>query len=104
MTLPTVTGVVAVAVADAIHDELDQMGAFDASPGMAAVAYDLAVAFDSASDAPTSKAVVARELSAVMVKLRALATPAGKGGALDELNRRREERLAQRRERAAEDG
>ena len=95
MTLRTVTGVVAVAVADAIRDEIDKLGAAAIAPGLAAIALDLAAAIDS-TDAPTSKAVVARELSGLMVKLRALANPTAGRGTVDELKRKR----AARRERA----
>ncbi len=92
-----------MSAADEIRAELDQLNADDTAPGMAAVAHELARAFDE-TDAPTSKAVVAREISALMTKLHALSKPSGKGGALDDLTRKREERLAKRREQPAEDG
>lgn len=79
--------------ADAIRDELAQMNAEAVAPGLAAVASGLADAFDRAADAPTSQAVVARELSNLMARLRVLAVPTGKGGQLDDLKRRREKRL-----------
>lgn len=82
-------------VADAIRAELDSLGAEEIAPGLAAVALDLAAAIDS-TDAPTSKAVVARELSGLMVKLRALANPTAGRGTVDELKRKR----AARRDRA----
>jgi hypothetical protein len=94
--------VVIMGTADRIREELDQLNADDASPGMAAIAYELAKAMDS-TDAPTSKAVVARELSALMTKLHALSKPVGKGGALDDLTRKREKRLAEQRKRAGGD-
>lgn len=80
-----------MAVADDIRKELDQLGATAVAPGLTAVALDLAEAIDS-TDAPTSKAVVARELSALMVKLRTLANPSTGRGTVDDLKRKRAER------------
>ena len=80
-----------MAVADDIRSELDQLGAAAIAPGLTAVALDLAKAIDS-TDAPTSKAVVARELSALMIRLRALADPAAGKGELDEIKRKRDAR------------
>lgn len=82
-------------VADEVRAELDLLGAAAVAPGLTAVALDLAAAIDS-TDAPTSKAVVARELSALMVKLRTLANPTTGRGTVDELKRKR----ADRRQRA----
>lgn len=88
-----------MSVADAIRTELDQLGAAAVAPGLTAVALDLAAAIDS-TDAPTSKAVVARELSALMVKLRTLANPTTGRGTVDEIKRKR----AERRERVQRSG
>lgn len=81
------------ATADAIRKELDHMNANEVAPGLAVMAVGLAEAFDRAADAPTSQAVVARELSNLMARLRVLAVPTGAGGKFDELKRRRKERL-----------
>lgn len=58
---------------------------------MVAVAIKLAEALDAltASDAPTSQAVVADKLTTIMVKLRALAPAEVKGDVVDELASRR---------------
>lgn len=80
-----------MATEDLVHAELQQLHAEDVSPGMAAVALDLARALDG-SDAPTAKAVVARELRSIMSDLRKLAPIGEEGDALDELTRKREAR------------
>lgn len=77
--------------ADHVEDELEKLHAYDLSPGMAEIALDLARAFDD-SDAPTAKAVVARELRSIMSDLRKLAPVGEEGDALDDLTRRREAR------------
>ena len=77
--------------ADKIRTEIEQLGVDAISPGMAAVAIELAEAFDN-TDAPTSKAVVARELSAVMKTLRANAAVGEEGDVVDDLAARRAER------------
>lgn len=75
-------------VADEIRAEIEQLGVASVAPGQAALAETLARTFDE-TDAPTSRAVVARELSAVMKTLRALAPPEVKGDVVDELASRR---------------
>ncbi|MBA2951597.1 hypothetical protein [Streptomyces himalayensis] len=80
-----------MSVADKIAAELDDLHADETSPGMAAVALDLAKAID-ASDAPTAKAVVADKLRPIMADLRKLAPVGEEGDALDELTRKREAR------------
>ncbi|MFF2502185.1 hypothetical protein ACFVTY_02130 [Streptomyces sp. NPDC058067] len=80
-----------MSVADMIAAELDDLHADETSPGMAAVALDLAKAID-ASDAPTAKAVVADKLRPIMSDLRKLAPIGEEGDALDELTRKREAR------------
>ncbi|MGW2837317.1 hypothetical protein ACWCWD_06350 [Streptomyces sp. NPDC001493] len=64
------------------------------APGRAAVALKLARALDQIADgdAPTSQAVLADKLDAIMTKLRALAPPATEGDVLDDLAARRAER------------
>lgn len=88
-------------IAEHVQAELDQLGSAAVAPGLTALAIDLAQTVDATTDAPSSKAVVARELSAVMTKLRGLSSTSGKGGALDEITRRREARLKQQADRAA---
>lgn len=76
---------------DEVRAELDELSAYQTSPGLAAVALELAKAFDS-TDAPTSKAVVARELAALMKTVRALAPVKAEGDKLDDLSARRAKR------------
>ncbi|MFI6103172.1 hypothetical protein [Streptomyces sp. NPDC051310] len=91
-------------ISDDVQEELDNLGVTSTAPGMAAIALSLARELDEipAGDAPTSKAVVARELSALLARLRALSGSSGKGGAVDELQRRRKERLAGREQAAGD--
>lgn len=93
---------VIVGTADKIREELDRMNADAVSPGMAAVAIELAKAFDE-TDAATSKAVTARELSAVMTRLRAIAPVQSEGDAVDDITRQREKRREAARQLAAGD-
>ncbi|WP_416983542.1 hypothetical protein [Streptomyces sp. T028] len=83
-------------VADKIAAELEDLHAEETSPGMAAVALDLAKAIDG-TDAPTAKAVAARELRSIMADLRKLAPVQSKGDAVDDITRDREERRARLR-------
>ena len=78
-------------VADEIRAELDKLHVLGVAPGLAQVAVTLAESLDSipVGDAPTSRAVVARELHAVMVRLRGMAPAAEEGDALDDLAARR---------------
>lgn len=80
-----------MSAADKIRQEIEQLGVEAVSPGMAQVAIELADAMDS-TEAPTSKAVVARELSAVMKSLRAIAPVGEEGDVVDDLAARRAER------------
>lgn len=82
--------------ADAIRAELDDLNAHSTTPGLAALAIELAEAFD-ATDAPTSRAVVARELNALMKTVRALAPVGEEGDAVDDLTDRREARKRKQR-------
>jgi hypothetical protein len=82
---------VIVVVADQIEAELHGLNAHSATPGLAALAIELAKAFDS-TDAPTSRAVVARELNALMKTVRALAPVGEEGDVVDDLAARRAER------------
>jgi hypothetical protein len=81
------------AVTDAINAEIDQLRVTDLSPGMAELATSLARSVDEA-DAPTAKAVAARELRAVMADLRKLAPVGEEGDAVDDIARQRERRRA----------
>ncbi|MEU1559504.1 hypothetical protein ABZ504_03160 [Streptomyces mirabilis] len=89
-----------MSVADEIDSELSDLHAHDTSSGMAAVALDLAKAMD-ASDAPTAKAVAARELRSIMSDLRKLAPVGEMGDTVDDIAQQREKRRAAARERAA---
>ncbi|MGP4048773.1 hypothetical protein [Streptomyces sp. 2A115] len=80
-----------MSVADKIATELEDLHADETSPGMAAVARDLAKAIDD-SDAPTAKAVVADKLRTIMADLRKLAPVGEKGDTVDDITRNREER------------
>lgn len=88
------------AVEEATRAELDNLRVEAVSPGLAAVALRLAEALDAipADDAPTSQAVVADKLTAVMTKLRALAPVQEKGDAVDDIARQREKRRADARQ------
>jgi hypothetical protein len=78
--------------ADEIRAELDELNAHQTTPGLAAMAIDLAKAFDACTDAPTSRAVVARELAALMKTVRALAPVKAEGDTVDDLSARRAKR------------
>ncbi|QXE36968.1 hypothetical protein KQY30_24910 [Streptomyces sp. GMY02] len=87
----------------AIRAELERLGAEKSTPGLASLAERLAEALDAipVGDAPTSQAVVARELTAVMTKIRALAPVESKGDAVDDIAEQRKKRRAAAREQAA---
>lgn len=91
-----------MSVADKIADELEDLHADETSPGMAAVALDLARAID-ATDVAASKAVAADKLRSIIADLRKLAPVEVKGDAVDDVGRKREERRAALREQAAGD-
>lgn len=86
-------------VAQQVRKEIKQLGVAEVSPGLAAVAIRLATALDKipADEAPTSQAVLADKLTAVMVKLRAMSPGDAKGDAVDVVGRKREERRAKLR-------
>jgi hypothetical protein len=84
------------AVTDAINAEIEQLRVEDLSPGMAELATSLARSVDEA-EAPTAKAVAARELRAVMADLRKLAPVGEEGDAVDDIARQREKRRAEAR-------
>ncbi|MFD9111621.1 hypothetical protein [Streptomyces bottropensis] len=86
-------------VADKIAEELDDLHAEETSPGMAAVARDLAKAIDE-TDAPTAKAVAARELRSIMADLRKLAPVGEEEDAVNDIARQREKRRADARKAA----
>ena len=87
-------------VVDRIAAELDDLHADETSPGMAAVARDLAKAIAS-TDAPTAKAVAARELRSIMADLRKLAPVEAKGDAVDDIAEQRKKRRAAARQQVA---
>lgn len=78
-------------IADEIRAELDIIGAHTTTPGLAATVIALAQSFDE-TEAPTARAVVARELNALMKTVRALAPVGEEGDAVDDLAARREKR------------
>ncbi|WP_236241152.1 hypothetical protein [Streptomyces sp. CC228A] len=78
-------------ISSEIRAELDQLGAHTTTPGLAALALALAESFDD-TDAPTSRAVVARELNALMKTIRAHAPVGEEGDAVDDLAARRAQR------------
>lgn len=88
-----------MSVADKIATELDDLHADETSPGMAAVARDLAKAIED-SDAPTAKAVVADKLRSIMADLRKLAPVGEKGDTVDDIAEQRAKRRAAAREQA----
>ncbi|MEH0578985.1 hypothetical protein QBA54_31950 [Streptomyces sp. B21-108] len=88
-----------MSAADKIAQELEGLHADETSPGMAAVALDLARAIDD-TDAPTAKAVAARELRSIMADLRKLAPVESKGDAVDDVAEQRAKRRAAVREQA----
>jgi succinylarginine dihydrolase len=87
-------------VADSIATELDDLHADETSPGMAAVARELAKAIDE-TDAPTAKAVLADKLRPIMSDLRKLAPVGEKGDAVDDIAEQRKKRRAAAREQAS---
>ncbi|MEU1008190.1 hypothetical protein [Streptomyces sp. NPDC005890] len=87
-------------VTDAINAEIEQLGVEPVSPGLAELATSLARSVDEA-DAPTARAVAARELRAVMADLRKLAPVQSKGDAVDDIAAHREKRRAEAARKAA---
>jgi hypothetical protein len=83
--------------ADEIRAELDNLGVSQVAPGLAEIAVTLAESLDAipVGEAPTARAVVARELHALMVRLRGLAPVKSEGDAVDDISRKREERRAE---------
>ncbi|MCX5584272.1 hypothetical protein [Streptomyces erythrochromogenes] len=75
-------------VADATRAEIERLNVAAIAPGLAALAITLAEHLDGA-DAPTSAAVVGRELRATLDKLRAVAPGKAEGDELDDLAARR---------------
>ncbi|MFK4100801.1 hypothetical protein ACI2L1_12140 [Streptomyces sp. NPDC019531] len=85
---------------DQIESELEDLHAHETSPGMAAVAVELAKAI-VASDAPTAKAVVADKLRTIMADLRRQAPVESKGDAVDDVAQQREKRRSEASKRAS---
>ena len=88
-----------MSVADKIAQELDDLHADETSPGMAAVALDLAKGIDG-TDVPGVKAKAAHELRSIMADLRRLAPVGEKGDSVDDIAEQRAKRRAAARERA----
>lgn len=89
-----------MSIVDKIAHELEDLHADEMSPGMAAVALDLAQAI-AGTDAPTAKAVAARELRSIMADLRKLAPVGEEDDVVNDLTRQREKRLEEARKQAA---
>ncbi|MFM9681111.1 hypothetical protein [Streptomyces brasiliscabiei] len=90
-----------MSLADKIADELSGLHAEQTSPGMAAVALDLAKSIEI-TNVPGAKAQAARELRSIMADLRKLAPVESKGDAVDDIAAQRAKRRAAAREQAAE--
>lgn len=82
-----------MSIVEQIEAELEDLHAHETSPGMAAVALDLAKAMVE-SDAPTAKAVVADKLRTILNDLRKLAPAETKGDGVDGIVGNRAERKA----------
>lgn len=82
-----------MSIVEQIEAELEDLHAHETSPGMAAVALDLAKAMTE-SDAPTAKAVVADKLRTILNDLRKLAPAETKGDGVDGIVGNRAERKA----------
>jgi hypothetical protein len=78
-------------VEDATRAEIEALRVEATAPGLVSVALQLARKLEE-TDAPTSAAVVARELRATMLELRKVAPGAEEGDVVDELNARRAKR------------
>lgn len=89
----------AIKVGRKIREEVRQLAVSDIAPGQAALVLSLADTLDE-TEAPTARAVVARELAASMRTLRALAPPVTKGDAVDDIAEQRAKRRAEVRERS----
>ncbi|MFS8200485.1 hypothetical protein ACLVWQ_17585 (plasmid) [Streptomyces sp. CWNU-52B] len=87
-------------VTDKIAQELGDLHADETSPGMAAVALDLARGIDG-TDVPGVKAKAAHELRSIMADLRRLAPVESKGDTVDDIAEQRKKRRAAAREQAA---
>ena len=89
-----------MSVADKIAREIEDLHADETSPGMAAVAVDLAQAIDS-TNVPGAKAQAAHQLRSIMNDLRKLAPAETKGDAVDDVAQQREKRRKQARQQAS---
>jgi hypothetical protein len=87
-------------VADKIATELDALHAEETSPGMAAVALDLAKAIDS-TNVPGAKAAAAHQLRSIISDLRKLAPVDSKGDTVDDIAEQRKKRREEAQQRAA---
>jgi hypothetical protein len=90
-----------MSVADKIAEELEDLHANETSPGMAAVALDLAKGID-ATDVPGVKAKAAHELRSIMADLRRLAPVESKGDAVDDIAEQRKKRRAAAQQQTAD--
>jgi hypothetical protein len=76
------------AVEDGTRAEIDKLRVRDVAPGLVETALMLALQLDNA-EAPTSAAMVAKELRTTMLELRKVSPQVKGGDALDELTARR---------------
>ncbi|MFG2763142.1 hypothetical protein [Streptomyces rubiginosohelvolus] len=83
-------------VAEAITEEIEQLGIRDKHPGLAQLAITLASSVDTPGNA-TAQANAARELRAVMEDLRKIAPVAPEMDRVDELAQKREDGLVRAR-------
>lgn len=81
------------AVTKATNNELAELGVDTTANAQAAAAVRLAKEMDSATD-PRHAAAVARELRQAMAVVRAAAPPKQRGDRVDEIETRRQQRLA----------
>lgn len=87
-----------MSVVDKIAAELEDLHADETSPGMAAVALDLARSLAD-TDVPGAKAAVADKLRSIMADLRRLAPVGERGDSVDDIAEQRAKRRAAARER-----
>ncbi|MEU0426445.1 hypothetical protein ABZ235_23100 [Streptomyces canus] len=89
-----------MSVADKIAAELDAIHAEETSPGMAAVALDLAKSIDS-TNVPGAKAQAAAQLRPIMADLHRRAPVESKGDGVDDVAQQREKRRSAVRKQAS---
>lgn len=81
---------------EGVRADLEALGELKGAEGLKAAALVLAAQLDDPGTHATSKANCAKQMLEIMDRLRSLAPPDEKKDGLDELNARREKRLAGR--------